>query len=148
MSTGIAGIDAVENSRYDVELDNKKKQLNDKVVQKTMERTVVMQSNIYANANIPPMQVVLICISIVVILYIIHIFYKPNASGTWMSSDGKEWEISHCRWFSNIICVSTTMTISGFIRDNLVTINDNIGIWNYGDIILFVDGGGLQRISN
>lgn len=147
MSTGIAGIDAVENSKYDVELDDKKKQLNDKVVQKTIERTVVMQSHIYANANMHPMHVVLMCICVVVVLYVIYTLYKPNASGIWISSDGKEWNVHHSRWFSNIKCASANVHMNGFIRDNLVTINDNIGIWNYGDVILFVDGGSMQRIE-
>ena len=146
MSTGIAGIDEVTNSKYDVELDDKKKELDDKVVQKTIEQTVVMQSHIYANANMHPMRVVLMCIGVVVILYIIYILYKPNASGLWIASDGKEWKIHHCRWFSNIKCTSSDMHMSGFIRGNLVTINDNVGIWNYGDVILLLDGGSLQRV--
>jgi hypothetical protein len=147
-STGISGADAAINSKFDVDVDDKKKELNEKVSKKTKETTVVLQSKIWSNANIKPMNVVLICIAIIVLLWLIHMLYKPNATGLWVATDGQQWDITHCRWSSTINCINNDdVTMSGHISSNLVTINDNIGVWNYGDVILFVGGGSLQRIE-
>lgn len=145
--TGLSGADAVELSKNAVWFDNKKKELDAAVAKKTAEQTVVMQSHIYANANMQPMNVVLICICIVILLWLIHMLYKPNASGLWVAVNGKQYIIKHNRWLNTIVCVGSDITLYGSISGNLVIIADETAIWNYGDVILFTNGTSLQRLE-
>lgn len=145
--TGLSGADAVELSKNAVQLDDKKKELDAMVAKKTAKKTVIMQANIYANANMMPMHVVLICICIVVLLWLIHMLYKPNASGVWVAVNGKQYMIKHNRWLNTIVCVGSNITLYGSISSNLVMIGDDTAIWNYGDVILFTNGTSLQRLE-
>lgn len=145
--TGLSGADAVELSKNAVLIDDKKKELDAMVAKKTTEQSVVMQANIYANANMMPMHVVLICICIVVLLWLIYMLYRPVATGLWVASNGKQFMIKHNRWFNTIVCVGNDITLHGSISNNLVLINDDAGIWNYGDVILFTNGTSLQRLE-
>ena len=145
--TGLSGADAVELSKNAVWFDDRKKELDAAVAKKTAEHTVVMQANIYANANMMPMHVVLICICIVVLLWLIYMLYKPVATGVWVASNGKQYMIKHNRWLNTIVCVGSDITLHGSVTGNLVLIDDNAGIWNYGDVILFTNGTSLQRLE-
>ena len=99
-----------------------------------------VRNAIFRDSNPNP---VLVTVLIVLILTAVWMFYtmllKPNASGTWKDMNGNEWLIDHGKWTDGLMIeVNQKDTIHCYMKNNMFKCGDDVGIWNYDDIIVLV----------
>lgn len=158
-SNPISGADAATHADEQKKIDEYVTSRRASVAKKTKEEADSLQQFVYNNANPNPVVVAFSIIGIIAGLWFLHIlFLKPSISGKWSDSDDCIWDIHHNKFTNNISVkrvvrgtgklsnAKFTETGCGVVMDNLFKYKNIIGVWNYSDVILFVDGGGLQRI--
>ncbi len=112
------------------------------------QERALLQKTVYDMANPSPVMVSIIIIIILLAMYLIYvIFLKPCMSGEWMDHAGNTWDITHNRFTGNFrVKINGECKGSGKALDNYVRYGDLIGVWNYGNIIVFTEGWHLQRV--
>jgi hypothetical protein len=114
-------------------------------LEKTQLKEIVQRTN---NPN--PVFVAIVFVGVVLVFVLLYIFLiKPNASGKWYDSDGNLWTLHH-------YALTETLTVEGegsvphaeYISGNVVRMGKRAGIWDYNDVILFVDGTNLVRVKS
>jgi len=111
----------------------------------------ILEQIVYKNANPHP---IVITISIVIIIFSIWLIYiifmKPNASGQWMDQNHYIWEIDHDKFTNGAIITihykNRKKVIHCHILDNLIKCGNQTGIWDYKNMITFINGPKLLRI--
>jgi hypothetical protein len=158
--TSMAGADAAQKAvEFKMEADRRESRLREESI-RGEETKALLQKHIYDNANPNPVIVALCCVMIIVGLFAFYImFMKPCATGKWHAQDGSLWIIKH-NLFNNklsVKCITRKKTdvgkskkvifyMNGKMRDNIFNVGDTVGLWNYSDVVLFMNGGGMQRI--
>jgi hypothetical protein len=81
-------------------------------------------------------------------MYLAYVYFvTPDMSGSWIDHQGQELTIKHKKFTGELLITVNGMIRRGLIADNLFKFGDVMGIWNYKNVIVYVDGGGLQRIN-
>lgn len=75
------------------------------------------------------------------------LFMKPNMTGVWLDSNGRRWYLRHSRLNSKL---SVRIDGDGLgycsVSDNMVKIGTLIGVWNYNDQVVFLNGEVIERV--
>ena len=102
------------------------------------------------NANPNPSVIAGSILIVVGVMYLVYVYwFKPNASGEWYDDTNTQWIIKHDVWSDNISLVINGIPNNyGVMVDNMFKYDNVIGVWNYHDVILLVDGGNLTRVRN
>lgn len=104
----------------------------------------VLKVYVEKNANPSPAVITLIVIGVLIAVWLFYVlFLAPNASGEWYDTNGNMIVVEHCRLTGRAEC-NNSMKCE--ISDNLVSLDDRIGVWDYDNVILFVGGGSLVRV--
>lgn len=119
------------------------------------KETSLLQKNVYRNSNPHPYAVVLILVLTIALIWLLYtMFVKPVASGEWIDTvSGNVWYVQHNTFTNNVRVVildsNRKMLFKGCgrLNDGILKVRDIVGIWNYSDMILFVGGGGLQKVN-
>ncbi len=114
----------------------------------------VIQGIVYKNSNPSPIIIAIIIIIIFIVIWFLYtILLKPVLSGKWLSNNKNIWMMQH-NIFNNNVCVriyngkKLIERGSAYFNDNIFKYGNKIGIWNYSDNIILLDGeGNLQRIK-
>ncbi len=108
----------------------------------------LLQKKVYDLANPSPIFVASVVIAVLLAMYLIYvIFLKPCMSGEWLDHAGNTWDITHNRFTGNFrVRINGECKGSGKALDNYVRYGDLIGVWNYGNVIVFTEGWHLQRV--
>lgn len=109
----------------------------------------LLQKKVYDLANPSPIFVTAVVIVILLSMYLVYvIFLKPCMSGEWMDHAGNTWDIAHNRFTGNFkVRINGECQGSGKALDNYVRYGDLVGVWNYGNVIVFTEGWQLQRLQ-
>jgi hypothetical protein len=140
---------AQQAQEANAELKEKNEQLGKKL-EETENKRQYLQSILNKSANPHPVIIVLIVVSLLVILWFIHyLFIKPDISGEWHSQHNNVWRLNK-KFMSNNVSVKINERNQGSLDviDNLVEYNGLIGVWNYNNTIVFLDGTTLTRSLN
>lgn len=151
-ATGISGADVAQRVDDMKKRDDSLNITRNDVAQKTKATADVLQSYIYQNANPNPAVVVIAVLIVLLGMWVIYVaLIKPSLRGSWRDVDGSMWKIHH-NMFSGTLTVKHKhkdgRIVAGYgdVNDNLFRFDNYMGVWNYGDIVLFVGGGGMQRV--
>ncbi len=114
----------------------------------------LLHHDIYKNANPHPLFITLLLICIIGVIWLLYVmFIKPVASGEWIDRQkGHIWFIQHNQFTNKLEVVilskkgDVVYTGKGKVADYIIKVNGVIGIWDYKDAIVFIEGGGLQRV--
>lgn len=114
---------------------------------KADKERALLQKKVYDISNPSPIFVTGIVIVILLIMYFIYvIFLKSCMSGEWSDHAGNIWYISHNKFTGNFqVKINNKNRGVGKVLDNYVRYGDLIGVWNYGNIIMFTEGWQLTR---
>lgn len=107
-----------------------------------------LQTVIYENANPSPWFIAMAIIGLLLGIWIIYvILLKPNMSGEWYDHNGQQWIIEH-GLFNDLLCVRIAAgpKITCQLSGNTFKCVDKLGVWNYGNVVLFLRGGYLTRV--
>lgn len=111
------------------------------------ERASLLQKTIYRLSNPNPIYIAIIVVSVILIIWLSYRYIlKPNASGYWYDSNMRQHYICHPKFSNTVDIISNNIKHKGVIVDNMVKIGDNVGIWDYTNIIVFVGGDTLTRV--
>ena len=138
------------------------REINDSVAQRNLENSVIqqasdrnderaqiLQKHIYDLAHPNPVIVALCIIGFLVMLWIFYlIFIKPNMSGEWYDAKGDCIVVSHNLLTNSVLVKRKTdkTAIEALVLDNLFKMNDHVGVWDYNNSIVFIDGPTLTRV--
>jgi len=120
---------------------------------KAEKEAELLKVSIEDNANPHPVVITLCVIGALIGLWIIYLLvWKPNASGEWYDDSGNLWTIWQNRITGSVYVFTSTNNCNGStpnakITDNLFIYDDQVGIWDYNNVILLVAGGGLTRAN-
>ncbi len=135
-----------------IEADKRKQEvyqanLREAAVKAEQERAL-LQKKVYDVSNPSPIFVAIIVVAVILAMYIIYVvFLKPCMSGEWMDHAGNSWLITHNRFTGNFrVKINGECRGVGKTLDNYVSYGDLVGVWNYGNIIVFTEGWHLQRV--
>jgi hypothetical protein len=115
----------------------------------------MLQKDIYKDASPHPLFVTCIIVLILIMVWVLYVmFVKPVATGEWL--DAKNDQV----WFIRHNPLTDSMTIKilsrdgkliakmrGYIKNAVFKTHDALGIWDFNNVIVFVGGGGLQRVQ-
>lgn len=112
------------------------------------EEKRILQRHINNNANPNPVHTTLIVIGIIFALWIMYlIFLKPSVNGIWFDPYGNKVEMCYNKFSGKIkVNVNDQYGGSGLVVDNYIRYGDLVGVWDYNDKIVFVDGVVLHRL--
>jgi hypothetical protein len=114
---------------------------------KLEEERRLLQKYVYDSSNPSPIVIAIIVLAAFAIIYVIYlIFVKPCMSGEWVDIKGNVWLIKHNILNGNVVAECTDGITFGKVSDNFVEIGDLVGVWNYGNTIIFIDGPTLERV--
>lgn len=149
VTSTIAPADIIQQAKIDEANDKARIENLLKRAQEVERERELLQKTVYKNANPSPIIVASIVIAIIFALYILYIlFVKTCASGEWRDHMGNEWYISHNRFTNNFtVTINKKRAGSGYIRDNYVKFGDLVGVWDYQDKIIFMEGWHIERIK-
>jgi hypothetical protein len=108
----------------------------------------VLQARIYDNANPSPLLVATIALATLLTMWILYIvFLKPDASGEWRDELNNKYRLTHNR-FTGTIRMRINGKCAGYAKviDNYFRYGDLVGLWDYSDNIIFVNGIQLFRM--
>jgi len=145
MSKFVSPSDVVPMIKYDQarQEDIKKALFNEE--QQTILRAERLQKYIYDNANPSPVLVICIVIGVIFLIWLLYIlFLKPSLTGEWYDEKDRKYILCHSKITGDLSVNGSTKGVC--VNGNFVKIGDQIGVWNYGNIIMFVNGGGLIRV--
>lgn len=132
------------------EADGKSAQRSEKVrleADRGAEEASALQQFVYDRANPSPVMVALCIVLIICVAWWAHaVFLRPNASGQWVDEADRIWVLHHPIRGEAIALIDGKRSVRVTIRENLVRCGDRLGVWNYQNVIVWVGGGGLQRI--
>jgi hypothetical protein len=108
----------------------------------------VLTEIVYKNANPSPVVISITFIGIIIALWVFYVaVLKPNVSGEWRDSNGHKWFFDHNRMTGCVMVTIDNMFLRPCeITDNMFKCGSYLGVWNYRDVILFIDGGSLTRV--
>jgi hypothetical protein len=107
-----------------------------------------LQRLVHDNAN-PSPSVIVGCVFVVLaMLWLMYTFgFKPNASGEWYDDKNTQWIIEHDALSGNVsVVVNGEHSGQCQIVDNMFKCGKGVGLWNYQDTILLMNGGNLTRV--
>lgn len=147
-STG-ASHDAIMEIEQDHKKDTLRQEKLYRAKQKGMEEARFLQESIYKVSNPSPVLVSLLVLSVLLLVWLLYIaLISPDASGIWLDEKGNTWVVSHAWMGDSLVSINNLRTEKILINDNLVKCGPLIGIWDYGNNIAFLSGGGLTRVNN
>jgi hypothetical protein len=123
----------------------------EEIAAENKKRAKTLQAIVNDNANPHPAHVALIFALVLAVIWLIYIiFVKPNISGVWIDTKGNKWIIDHSFSSVDVKLITNGKTIKGKakITDNIFKFKEYTGIWNYNDIVIFIGGGGMERVKN
>jgi len=115
---------------------------------KAEQERQILQKHIYDNANPSPLLITTIGLGVILTMWIIYMLYlKPDASGEWLDDMNNQYILTHNRITGNVR-VRLNGKCKGFAKliDNYFRYGELIGVWDYSDSIMFVNGIELTRI--
>ena len=70
-------------------------------------------------------------------------------SGVWLDTNGNKWVIEQTLNDIQIKIIKNSKVIKGKAKltENILKFRDYTGIWNYNDIVVFLGGGGMERVN-
>lgn len=150
--------DIVKKIENDMEKEKKIEIIRNDVIKKTEDTADYIQRYVYKNSNPNPIIVALCILFLILGLWLLHIlFLKPHLNGKWRySKTGEIWEIQHNKFNNSILITRINKEksqyklekLKGELINNLFSYDDKIGIWDLGDIIIFINGENLQKIND
>ena len=77
---------------------------------------------------------------------------KKLVNGYWYAKDGTVWKIKHDPFTDNLYINYITIdgefiTGTGFMKNETIHFNNNVGVYNGSNMIVFSDGNGIQRLN-
>jgi hypothetical protein len=110
---------------------------------------MLLQKKIYEVANPSPIFIAGLVIAVLISMYIVYVaLLKPCLSGEWMDHAGNTWELNHNRFTGNfIVYINGVESGVGRSLDNYISYGDLVGVWNYGNVIVFTEGWQLNRVQ-
>jgi hypothetical protein len=143
----LAPDDVAEALRKEAEDENLKKIVLAEKANKVEEERKLLQKYVYNSANPSPVLIAVIVLVTIVVIYIIYmLFIKPSLSGEWTDISGNIRVISHNVMTGKLNVDCNGNTYQGKVSDNFVEMENLVGVWNYGNTIIFIDGPTLERI--
>lgn len=103
---------------------------------------------VWRNANPNPSVVAACVIAVMGALYLIYLAaFKPNASGEWYDNDNNQWIIEHDRWSNAVSVIFCGNRLPPcIVVDNMFRCAQHVGIWDYHDTIMMLNGNKLRRV--
>jgi hypothetical protein len=147
-ATSLAPQDVLKSIENDA---NKERAYQANLVQEALraeQERALLQKKVYDLSNPSPIFMTVLVVAVVLLMYLIYVlFLKPCMSGEWMDHAGNTWQISHNRFNGNLrVRINGECRGSGKVLDNYVNYGDLIGVWNYGNVIVFTEGWHLERV--
>lgn len=108
----------------------------------------ILQKHIYDNANPDPLLIVTIGLGVILTMWILYMLYlKPDSSGEWRDDMNNQYILTHNRFTGNVK-LRFNGKCGGYAKlvDNYFRYGDLIGVWDYADTIVFVNGMELNRL--
>ncbi len=141
----VATLSRKEQEKIDDELYYKNLKKN--AIRAEQER-YLLQKKIYEIANPSPVVIASLIVAVLVSMYIVYVaFLKPCLSGEWMDHAGNTWYIEHNRFTGNFtVEINGDDSGVGKAIDNYVSYGDLVGVWNYGNVLVFTEGWQLNRV--
>ena len=105
---------------------------------------------VHDNANPHPAYVALIFALVLGVIWLLYIiFIKPNISGVWMDTSGNKWIVEQSFSDVDVKVVTNNRVIRGKAKltDNIFKFKKYVGVWNYDDVVIFLGGGGMERVK-
>jgi hypothetical protein len=133
-----------ESKRADDARAEKVREANQKLEQERQ----TLQKIVYDNANPSPILVAVIVLTIIFIIWFVWvIFLKPCASGEWYDNLGNVFHIHH-NTLTGVVKVKENGKPAGRAKviDNFVRFGDMVGVWDYTDSIIYMDGMQWNRV--
>ena len=139
--------DVDEALQKEIEDENIKKIVLAEKANKVEEERKLLQKYVYNSANPSPVLIAIIVLVAIVVIYLIYmVFIKPCLSGEWTDISGNVRTVSHNIITGNLTIERNGNIYQGKVSDNFVEMEDLVGVWNYGNTIIFIDGPTLERI--
>ena len=106
-----------------------------------------LEETVYRISNPNPVVVGFCIIGVIVVMVVIYnMWLRPDATGIWSDERGNVLHFRHSPLSGRLVVTSKT---SGkkmcMLSDNMFKCGSRVGVWDYNNIILFVNGGGLTR---
>jgi hypothetical protein len=149
----LAGSDIAAQLDTDKIIENQNEKKRQALVKKVEEDAAVMQKEIFDTINPNPVYVALIIIGILAAIWLLYVLLvKKTICGEWRDTDKCTWFIKQNRFTNDL---GITITKNGDIIDrgrgklsgNVFSYKGNIGVWNQSNVVVFVNGGGLQKVT-
>ena len=123
-----------------------------KIAAETKEKGKLLQTTVYDNSNPHPAKVAMIFALILMAIWLIYLlFVKPNMSGVWIDTNGNKWIIEqsvHGDTRVKVIMKGKTIKGKARITGNIFKFKGTVGVWNYNDVVVFMNiNGGMERIK-
>lgn len=111
------------------------------------EKKNVIQKFVNDNSNPHPILIAIIMGSFILFIWLYYmILIKPSMCGSWYDENGSSWIIKHNKIFGTVkFYKNDSYYGKGITYDNYINLNDEIGIWDYNDKIIFINGLVLYR---
>ena len=141
----------VEKLQKQAEIDSHVDEVK-KIAADTKEKAKLLQTVVYDNSNPHPAKVAVMFALVLALIWLIYImFVKPNMSGVWLDTKGNKWIIEQnmCQVKVKMILDGKTVKGTAKITGNIFKFKGIIGVWNYNDVVVFINGGGgMERLRD
>jgi hypothetical protein len=144
----LAPEDVVNSIKKEAERDAAYEAAVRKVAEQTEKDKVLLQKHVYDNANPDPMLVAAIGMVVLLILWFMYMMLlKPSLTGVWYDKVGNRIYLKHNK-LDDVVSVHVNMVYAGHAKnvDNLFQYGSLIGIFDYNNRIIFMDGSQWDRL--
>ena len=122
-------------------------------MEENKKKADLLQEYIVDNANPDPYLLIgIVCFVLLAIYLIYTCVMKKLVNGYWYAKDGTVWKIKHDPFTDNLYINYITIdgefiTGTGFMKNEAIHFNNNVGVYNGSNMIVFSDGNGIQRLN-
>ncbi len=144
----LPGADAAERAKIELAENAELERKQRRELELTFKDAVRAKAFIEDNANPNPFMTAGCVVLVFIVLWFVYrVFVAPCASGLWVDEEGARWIINHSTLMGKIWVSLEGEKIPGAIlTDNLLRLEDIVGVWDYDDDIFIVGGGRLHRV--
>lgn len=115
---------------------------------KLEQDTRMMRNIVNENANPHPVLIAVLIAGVLLSAWFLYLLLvAPDASGLWVDDLGGRWHFEH-DVFGKLTTTYNGHLVPSSMSDNMFKSRNLLGIWNYSNVIILVDGGNLSRIVN
>ena len=105
-------------------------------MEENKKKADLLQEYIVDNANPDPYLLIgIVCFVLLAIYLIYTCVMKKLINGYWYAKDG------------TVTIDGEFMTGTGFMKNEAIHFNNNVGVYNGSNMIVFSDGNGIQRLN-